>query len=137
MLAGSVDLVKSDRVIIRFLETEFGRKVDGQETLLILQPVTFTLLSNHPQLTPGFLDYAYGSAGEALVQASFFGAPVDVNGVGCVHMHAGNGPSTISLQTCGKHDDVYKHLPHTWRSWSVTTFCVPATRENLISVVRG
>lgn len=58
MLAGSDDLVKADRMIIRFLETALDRKVKVQEALLILRAVTTVLLEKHPQLTPRLLDYA-------------------------------------------------------------------------------
>ena len=58
MLAGSDDLVKPDRMIIRFLETALDRKVNVPEALPLLRAVATVLSEKYLQLTPRLLDYA-------------------------------------------------------------------------------
>ena len=57
MLAGSDDLIKPDRMILRFLETALDRTVQVPEAQPLLASAAGALKSKHPQLTPRLLDF--------------------------------------------------------------------------------
>lgn len=57
MLAGSEDLIKPDRMIMRFLERCLDRKVPTQDALHLLRGATDLLRPTYPQLTSRLLDY--------------------------------------------------------------------------------
>jgi hypothetical protein len=57
MLAGSDELVKPDRMIVRFLESALQRPVNVSEALPLLRSVCNKLRNNYPELTPRLLDY--------------------------------------------------------------------------------
>ncbi len=57
MLAGTDDLIKPDRMILRFLEQVLGRKVSSQESLSILRTACAVLRADCPGMTPRLLDY--------------------------------------------------------------------------------
>lgn len=57
MLAGSDDLIKPDRMILRFLGRALGRAVEPAEAQGLLAGATALLKSAHPHLTPRLLDY--------------------------------------------------------------------------------
>ncbi len=57
MLAGSDDLVKPDRMIIRFLETSLERTVQIDEAQLLLTYAASELKLIYPRLTPRLLDF--------------------------------------------------------------------------------
>jgi len=57
MLAGSDELVKPDRMILRFLESALGRSVSSNEAQPLLQEAAQLLRPLHPRLTPRLLDH--------------------------------------------------------------------------------
>lgn len=57
MLAGSDDLIKPDRMIIRFLETSLERTVQVDEAQSLLTYAASALRSIYPSLTPRLLDF--------------------------------------------------------------------------------
>lgn len=57
MLAGSDDLIKPDRMILRFLSRALGRPVRIEEAGDILTGAAALLRRNYPSLTPRLLDY--------------------------------------------------------------------------------
>jgi hypothetical protein len=57
MLAGTDNLVKPDRMVVRFLEAALGRTVLVREAQDLLRGATAQLQAEHPQLTPRLLDY--------------------------------------------------------------------------------
>ncbi len=61
MLAGSNDLIKPDRMVLRFLKEVLQRDVAVDEATTLLTKVARELRAQHPQLTPRALDYAIWS----------------------------------------------------------------------------
>lgn len=57
MLSGSNDLIKPDRMILRFLTNIVGRSVTIQEARSLLSQVSQTLNLRYPHITPRLLDY--------------------------------------------------------------------------------
>lgn len=58
MLAGSDDLIKPDRMILRFLSGVLGRVVAVDEAQALVQGACLCLRERYPHLTPRLLDYA-------------------------------------------------------------------------------
>jgi hypothetical protein len=57
MLAGSDDLIKPDRMILRFLESTLDRPVSMDESLELLRGSCAILRQEYPGMTPRLLDY--------------------------------------------------------------------------------
>ncbi len=57
MLAGSDDMVKPDRMIIRFLERTLERRVGLEEAQLFIQKTSEVLAQTYPSLNPRLLDH--------------------------------------------------------------------------------
>jgi hypothetical protein len=57
MLAGSDDLIKPDRMILRFLQSILGRAIGLSEAQLLLASAANHLVGKYPCLTPKLLDY--------------------------------------------------------------------------------
>jgi hypothetical protein len=57
MLAGSDDLAKPDRMIIRFIEQAVGRKVSPDEAVTLIQSACNLINVKHPSLNPKTLDH--------------------------------------------------------------------------------
>ena len=57
MLTGSEDLIKPDRMILRFLKSALGREVSVGEAQHLLASACQELRNDFPQLTPRLLDY--------------------------------------------------------------------------------
>jgi hypothetical protein len=57
MLAGSDDLIKPDRMILRFLEAALQRRVAVSEAKELLTATTAALNGKYPDLTPRLLDF--------------------------------------------------------------------------------
>jgi hypothetical protein len=57
MLAGSDDLIKPDRMIVRFLSNTLGREVGIGDAQDLLRAASSHLRRKHPLLTPRLLDY--------------------------------------------------------------------------------
>ena len=56
MLCGSDELIKPDRMILRFMEAPLKRVVDADKAQLLLSKVATYLRSSYPNLTPRLLD---------------------------------------------------------------------------------
>ena len=57
MLAGNDDLIKPDRMVIRFLETALDRSVTVDEANILLKDACGILKRNYPNMTPRLLDH--------------------------------------------------------------------------------
>ena len=57
MLVGSDELIKPDRMILRFLSKTLGREVGVEEAQDLLRAACTQLQERHPGLTPRLLDY--------------------------------------------------------------------------------
>jgi hypothetical protein len=57
MLAGSDNLIKPDRMILRFLESVLARKISSGEAQILLRDSVKRLRALHPRLTPRLLDH--------------------------------------------------------------------------------
>jgi hypothetical protein len=58
MLAGSKDLIKPDRMVIRFLQNASGKKFNLQDCQTVLSAVTLELNIKGYDLTPQLVDNA-------------------------------------------------------------------------------
>ena len=57
MLAGDDNLIKPDKMIIRFLEKAIQRKVSLEEAMLLLQKTSELLQKKYHNMNPRLLDY--------------------------------------------------------------------------------
>lgn len=57
MLAGEENLIKPDRMVIRFIESYIGRKVDAKEAASLILSTCEILVNKFPNLTPRLLDH--------------------------------------------------------------------------------
>lgn len=57
MLVGNFDLIKPDRMVIRFLESATGKAFNADECQKILTKVSESLGGEYPYMTPRLLDY--------------------------------------------------------------------------------
>ena len=57
MLAGSDDLIKPDRMVLRFLRDSLGRPVCADEALRIVAGAVAELKATYPSMTPRLLDH--------------------------------------------------------------------------------
>jgi hypothetical protein len=58
MLAGSDDLIKPDRMVLRFLKEALQREISLNEAQSVLSATTQALKVAYPHLTPRLLDHA-------------------------------------------------------------------------------
>ena len=68
MLAGSDELIKPDRMVLRFLEDSLGRPVSPEEALRLVAGAVAELKAHYPAMTPRLLDHKiweYQRAGPA------------------------------------------------------------------------
>lgn len=56
MLAGSDDLIKPDRMIVRFLQMVLNKSITPKEAQCIISEASFQLRDMYPTITPRFLD---------------------------------------------------------------------------------
>ncbi len=57
MLAGSDELIKPDRMVLRFLEDSLGRPVGAEEALNLVAGAVAELKARYPAMTPRLLDH--------------------------------------------------------------------------------
>ena len=57
MLAGSDELIKPDRMVLRFLEDCLGRPVGADEALSLVAGAVAELKARYPAMTPRLLDH--------------------------------------------------------------------------------
>ena len=57
MLAGSDELIKPDRMVLRFLEDSLGRPVGADEALSLVAGAVAQLRAQFPAMTPRLLDH--------------------------------------------------------------------------------
>ena len=73
MLAGSDDLIKPDRMILRFLQHALGRDVQVSEAQRILSGAAAILRERYPALSPRLLDYKIWESQRRVAQQSVRG----------------------------------------------------------------